>query len=163
MDKKKKLFSLPGKNGNVDVVFLPVELSGQKTVCEQHCVYRDICDKLKDPRDPDNDKSNFMEFCNSIPLEEKDGGIVCQYVPAPGSIENIQGAEDLFQQLIKANPIIKVNEFIDTVCPTWCDSYNEFHSNCTSCNEMCILKNLFLKKGIDGTRIEEENQVEKGA
>lgn len=152
-----------GKNKVVCIAVNGVDYSFEfkKKVTEKHeiichsCPLDGVCSKLKDPRNLNDTISTFADFCFSmgesvdksvteiVNDESLDG-----YIPVVEDVlkymENINN--DVFQEIIKKDPYIKVNELIDKVCGEGgfdCPYYNKDHSNCTAKNGMCILKNIF--------------------
>lgn len=117
-------------------------------VCNMNCVYGRACINMSDPRDPDNKEKKFNSFCAALGKEgsEVEDSELQSMVPVPGTIEkNLYDFPDVFQQIIKNDPQVKLSEIIDNVCVGFCDSYTEDKSNCNSSNKLCILHSLFLK------------------
>lgn len=111
------------------------------------CRYHHICDKIEDPRYPNNPDFRFIDLCGDIGDiikenngEEDENGISNYLIPVEGTIEN---NINLFQELIKENPLIKLSNIIDSICPNWCSDYDPEHSKCNSKNNLCIMHDLF--------------------
>lgn len=127
----------------------PVDL-----ICEKHCPLDGICDKLRDPRNMSDEEGSFMDFCLAAGQKGKSDDeimndeTITNLAPDMGDvIKWVEGVDsDIYQALIKDNPLVNLNQVIDNVCgPNGyaCGFYNEEHSNCTSKNGLCILKSLF--------------------
>lgn len=121
--------------------------SGDTIVCLRGCVYKDVCDKIRDPRNPEDPDGAFTDFCSECAndLDEETQRVLANCIPKPGTIEENLYDLDIVQELIEKNPLVSVNKVIDSVCSGWCDSYNEKKSNCNARNGMCILRSIFIK------------------
>lgn len=112
-------------------------------ICETHCPYKNVCDKIKDPRNLENSELTFLDFCSEIG-QEKDDDVEVNMVPVAGTIETELGdVVDIFQAMMEKNPPLRLVQVIDNVCPGWCDDYTPEHKNCNAKNGTCIMKNLF--------------------
>lgn len=139
--------------GERHLTFHPVTIDREdENLCETKCPYggngSGLCDKMRDPRDPENPNSYFMVFCQEInvksdlatPDKEID---MNSYVPAPMTVEeNLMDVCDINREIIKRNPYVKLDKVIDSVCSGWCADYCADHSKCTSKNLSCIIPNL---------------------
>lgn len=141
------------KNGGTRfLTYKPVPVSEATTlICETDCPYKDVCDKIRDPRNPENEDLRFLDFCSDLGMTEEDrakGNTKgADYVPVEGTIETELGdLQDIFQDIIKSDPVVKTSDVIDSICPGWCDDYCPDHKNCSAKNNTCILKNLFMKR-----------------
>jgi hypothetical protein len=71
-------------------------LGDDELVCDR-CPYSDICDKLPDPRNPENPELSFEYLCSELGEMEKPGqneedpgrAEIFNSIPAPGSLETI--------------------------------------------------------------------------
>lgn len=116
------------------------------------CPLHGFCNLIPDPRDPENKEVTFMDFCgatgdqsisetlssdkyeNLLPVVSD----VIEYTKVLGS--------DVYQKIIEKDPYVKLSEVIDCMCGEGgypCPMYNKEHSNCSSSNLVCVLKNLF--------------------
>ena len=145
----KKLINVPVETpkGKKDVKFY--QLTGDDTegarACEKLCPYAEVCDKIPDPRDPQNKERSFLDFCGELSESEDEKFI--DVIPCENSIENSLSdvIGDMYQKLIERNHLVSVGKAIDKICPGWCDSYDKEHSACKVTNKSCMLKNLFSK------------------
>jgi hypothetical protein len=117
------------------------------SMCESFCPYFGICRSLPDPRDLEDENSNFLNCCiDCIPTDPEPGedGLNYYYVPAENSIEQALGKEfpSIVAALSKGNPIFHLNDIIDNVCNGWCDKYKADHSGCNPSNPMCLFRKL---------------------
>ena len=153
--KKLKTIDVETPSGIKKVQMVPVLLDTSEnapeltdTVCSVCCPYGSICDKLRDPRCPENPKQTLNDWCNDVSMDKEKVAAteLAMYCPAEGSIEQLyEGDSDAMKQLLNLNPSVKLNTLIDTVCCGFCDMYNKEHTNCTFSNEMCICRGLFSK------------------
>lgn len=122
----------------------------EESLCAASCPYGNICDKLRDPRDPENPDKTLQDWCVDCSFDGENYDTVNEFGsshPAEGTIETLYSEDsDSFKQLMKLNPIINLNTFIDNVCPGFCSFYNKDHSECSMKNEFCICKSLFVRK-----------------
>jgi hypothetical protein len=126
-----------------------------KFICDGGCAYFNICAKLRDPRDPDDKDLCFIDFCQDLGTDS-DGNRTdfSNMCPVDGTIESNLGDQDIFQDIIKTNPFVRVTDVIEKVCKgedgvPFCPGYNEKHTNCVYSNDMCILKSLFPKSKVE--------------
>lgn len=119
-------------------IFRQVDVPGDKLPCD-FCPYgsNSSCDNVEDPKGRKG--MTFLDYCNDLSEEGK----FKNAVPLVGTIEKVLGA-DLLQEAIKKNPVVRVEQVIDTLCPNFCNEYEEGHSNCNSSNKLCILKKLLI-------------------
>jgi hypothetical protein len=120
------------------------ELSEEQLVCD-YCSYSEICDKIKNPKALNDADSTFEDFCSELGELENPENL--NLFPVQGSLEEgFKEDFDIFQELIKYNPTIRVNDLIESVCATgWCEDYSEDHCNCSANNKSCLLYDLFIK------------------
>lgn len=117
------------------------------TICSSCCPYGSICDKLRDPRNPDDPDGRLEDWCleNDFKEDNIEVSEFATMVPMEGSIENLYPEEsEPFKQLMELNPSINLRTLIDSVCPGFCDQYKKDHSSC-SLNSICIFKSLFTR------------------
>jgi hypothetical protein len=157
MDKKvmiKKLINVPVETPKGKKVVKFFQFSGEDTEgarpCEQFCPYADICDKIPDPRDPQNKDRSFLDFCGELSEAEDDKFV--DVIPCENSIETSLSdvVGDVYQTLINRKHLVSVDKAIDKICPGWCDSYDKEHSACKVTNKSCMLSNLFAGAKSDG-------------
>lgn len=147
--KKNRRVTVTGKNGETyHFKFKPVVIKdSNEMVCENNCPYNNICDEIRDPRDIDNPDRCFSDFCAELGESDEEEEDLLYMIPDSGSLEEgFKNRKDIFQQIIKEDPVIRLKDLIDSVCADgWCPEYLADHSNCNSCNLGCILHNLFIK------------------
>ena len=135
--------------------FRPITgLQPDELVCDKICPLNNICDKIEDPRNRGNAEFNFNDFC----LAAGDSDRPAEDILNDETIENLmpvmedvakyleENNQDLYQELIKDNPLVKLSDVIDCVCGPdgySCSMYNQEHTNCTSKNGLCVLKSMF--------------------
>lgn len=122
--------------------------------CDTVCPLNNICDKLRDPRNSEDNTYSFNDFCLAAGDTEK----TPEEILNDSSIENLvpviedvaKYAEevdmDIYQEIIKSDPLVKLSDVIDKMCGPdgyACSLYNEDHSNCTAKNGLCVLKSMF--------------------
>lgn len=138
-----------------------------KISCETVCKYGNkLCTKIKDPRNPDDKYSRFVDFCAAaddiLNKEAEEKGLPgIQYYPVEGTIEdNLWDIPEMnsFELIVKDNPFIKVDSLIDNVCPGECPVYKEDHSECKSSIELCLLHKVFKNTNYSPEKI---NLLEK--
>lgn len=121
----------------------------EETLCASKCPYGNICEKLRDPRNPSDPNRTLQDWCVEISFNDENLDTVNELgsmVPAEGSIETLYDTEsDPFKQLMELNPMVNLNTFIDQVCSGFCSMYNKEHSNCNIKNDFCICKGLFVR------------------
>lgn len=146
MTKEKiRLVKVMTPKGERTLVFRPVNKAVDGIICDTVCPYGDLCSKIIDPRNPDNPKLKFTDFCGDLGEDsENEENDLTEYIPVEGTIEeNLYDFPDIFQTLIKNDPVVKVSDIIEKFCKDWCDSYDEEHTGCVSKNKLCMLHNLF--------------------
>ena len=147
MDDKNKFSKIKVETpkGVRYITYKPVPgVKADELVCETRCPYGKICDKLRDPRHPEDKNLCFMDFCGEFGSESPKG--LSEMIPKEGSLEEVfSDFEDIFQTLIKENPMVRLSDIIEKVCSGWCDDHNEEHTNCVASNKSCLLHDLFLK------------------
>lgn len=144
---KIKHITVKTPKGDRTLTYKSVEKPENDLVCFTKCPYGRVCESLYDPRDPGNDGANFADFCSNLGKEgsECEDSEVEAMVPVEGTIEeNLSDLDDTFKQILKRNPMVRIDQVVNKVCSSWCDSYTEDHQNCNSKNGMCIMKDLFL-------------------
>lgn len=144
--KKLKVVTVMTPKGERTLEYRPVTKAIEGIICDTECPYGKICGKIRDPRDPDNPKLRFTNFCGDLGEDAEDEeNDMSEYVPVEGTIEKgLYDFPDIFQTLIKDDPVVKISDIIEKFCKDWCDSYNEEHTNCNSKNKLCMLHNLFM-------------------
>ena len=149
----KKLINVPVETPKGKRLVKFFQFSGDDTEgarpCEDLCPYADICDKIPDPRDPENKERSFLDFCGEL-AENEDEKLI-DVIPCENSIESSLSdvVGDIYQTLIEKKQLVSVGEAIDKICPGWCDSYDKEHSACKVTNKSCILSNLFSGKKVE--------------
>ena len=76
---------------------IPQENIGEEELVCDRCSYSDICERLPDPRNPENPELSFEDLCGDLGEMEKPGQDETDYgrlelfnsMPAPGSLEAI--------------------------------------------------------------------------
>ena len=133
MGKDNKLVRIPviTPKGEVKLTFERIDVSEAegKIMCTSRCPYKDICDKIPDPREPENKELSFIDFCAGLSDSDEDDYLNC--LPAKGTIEKElkDVLPDTYQAIIKSESLVPVNQVIDSICPGWCDLYKEDHSD----------------------------------
>ena len=135
--------------GERSMMMRPVleELEEGEVFCDSICPYGEkICSRLPDPEFPDKPTERFCDFCTR--LGEIEGQEFCNnMVPVEGEIERVfPDFPDIIKVLEEENPLVKISDVIDEVCKGGCDMYSPDHSNCSSKNQLCILKGLLRSK-----------------
>lgn len=133
------------------------ESSINESLCNICSYGTSICDNLSCPIDPNDENIRFSDFCTGLGSGEilKSDGTeetmdLSNYYPEEGTIEKELGdIIDINGCSIKFGRQVKITEVIDCICPGGCDLYNKEHSQCTSSNHICILRDL-LKTRSDG-------------
>lgn len=152
MDKKKfKRVKVNTPKGERTLLFRPVNNlpPTEDVICESACPYGGVCDKLIDPRYPEDPNFKFTDFCGELEISAdcsggEDHNPFADMVPVEGTIEkNLSDFPDIFQTLIKEDPVVKVSEIIEKFCSNWCDNYNKEHTNCKYENKLCMMHDLF--------------------
>lgn len=153
MAKKLKRVKVMTQKGERVLVFRPIkDIPTEQVICETECPYGKICDKIIDPRNPNNPDFKFTDFCGDLgeimeeesESEKSKNEDLTEYVPVEGTIEeNLYDFPDIFQTLIEKNPMVRISDVIDKCCSSWCDSYTKDHSNCNTKNKLCIMHDLF--------------------
>lgn len=141
--KKKKIV----KVGGMSFTFSAAGFGEGVFDCERVCTYYKYCEHIKDPRNLEDLKMRFIDFCGSIgEFEGCDGNLI----PVDGTVEeNFKDDLDIMNQLIDKNPpLVNVKDFIDNVCRNFCDSHKLDYSECKSDNAGCLLNMLFKNKNI---------------
>lgn len=137
--------------------FVPIacdENKPEELICETACPLQDVCNRIKNPNEMEDDISCFNDFCLSVGDKDKSAE---QTLNDPDHENLMPVVEDvlkfledfdmdIYQEIIKTNPYVKLADVIDAVCGQdgyACAMYNPEHSNCTRKNGLCILKTLF--------------------
>lgn len=151
--KKNIIVKVQTPVGERHLTYRPVKIDAEDEIlCVTKCPYggetAGLCDKLRDPRDPENPNSCFMAFCQEIDVSKDlitpDKKIdMNEYIPGSMTIEdNLMDVIDVNKDIIRTNPCIRLSKVIDSVCSGWCPSYCPDHSNCSSKNISCIIPDL---------------------
>ena len=118
--------------------------------CEDVCPYGNLCDKIRDPRNPEDLNSSLETLCCELGLGDGDDESLQQFFPAPRTIEeNLADFPDIFQQLTEKNPMVSLVDVITNVCSKFCDDFEPGCTNCSSKNLSCMLHDLFKAKNIE--------------
>jgi len=144
----------------------PKAKAESEVICEDVCPYGNLCEKIRDPRNPEDPNSSLETLCCELGLNDGDDETLQQFFPAPRTLEeNLPDFPDLFQQVIEKNPVIPVVDFIKNVCSKFCDEFEPGCSNCTSKNLGCMLHDLFKAKNIEAIeyQIVDESEFKKEA
>lgn len=149
---KARIIKVQTPKGERQLTFIqsPRAKAELEVCCEEVCPYGNICEKIRDPRNPSDPNSSLLTLCCELGLGDGDDESLQQLFPAPRTIEeNLADFPDIFQQLTEKNPYVPVKDVIDSVCSKFCDYYEPNCSNCTSKNLSCILHDLFKAKNIE--------------
>ena len=65
---------------------------------------------------------------------------------------------DVYQKLLKEQKLVSVDTVVDSFCPGWCDFYKSDHSGCSIENTSCLMRELFIKNGMEPTKKTEEKE-----
>ena len=132
--------------------------------CEEVCPYGNLCEKIRDPRNPEDPNSSLETLCCELGLGDGDDESLQQFFPAPGTIEkNLPDFPDIFQQLTEKNPMVALKDVITNVCSKFCDEFEPGCSNCNSKNLSCMLHDLFKAKNIEAIeyQVVDESEFKK--
>lgn len=143
--KKLKTVRFSTPKGERSIQFRPVKvIPSDKVLCDEDCPYGKMCSFMRDPRDPENPKLTFNDFCGSLGEGEDEDSSLTEMVPVEGTVEqNLNDFEDIFQVLLKEEKYVKVSDLIKYHCSKFCDMHTEDRSQCTSSNKMCVLHDLY--------------------
>ena len=131
-----------------------VNLKPEDLICEVACPLNSVCDKLKDPRDLNDETACFNDFCLAIGDPDKSAEEILNDESQENLMPDIEDVlkfaeetnHDIYQEIIDSDPYVKLADVIDCVCGEEgfdCSFYSKDHSNCTSKNGLCILKRFF--------------------
>lgn len=154
--KKPKRINVQTPKGTKSILMLPVLIDSENgvvelndTLCASCCPYVSVCEKLADPRNPEDKNMRLIDWCNESSFSDSTMTTttdIAMMHPMKGEIEKLYDEDsEPFKQLTEQNPMVHLNDFIDSVCPGFCDSYNKEHTNCKLENDFCICKDLFIK------------------
>lgn len=149
---KARVVKIQTPRGERQLTFVqsPKAKAELEVCCEEVCPYGNLCEKIRDPRNPEDPNSSLETLCCELGLGDGDDESLQQFFPAPRTIEeNLSDFPDIFQQLTEKNPMVPVVDIINNVCSKFCDDYEPGCSNCTSKNLSCMLHDLFKAKNID--------------
>lgn len=138
--------------GERELVFVqsPKAKAELEVCCEEVCPYGAVCEKIRDPRNPEDPNSSLLTLCCELGLADGDDESMQQFFPARGTIEqNLADFPDIFQQLTEKNPMVPLKDVIKNVCSKFCDDFEPECTNCSSKNLSCMLHDLFRAKNID--------------
>lgn len=136
----KDVVSVRLKNSDKRITLIKLN-RGRDDLCNKCCPYGSLNNNYPSPECPENKDVGLCDWCSSLPLR------FAEYVPKEGEIERILGDKfDLVKRTIDLNSVIRVSDFVDSVCVGFCDLYTKDHSNCSSKNNLCILKDLLREK-----------------
>lgn len=153
MDKTRiKRFKITLPDGEVrSLEFQPLvfEDTVEQKFCYLNCPYGiDVCNNLRDPRDPSNENRRFMDFCNSLGSEETNENHENRedfnYCPCKGTIERNLGDVpelNIKETILKEDKMFRLSEVIDKCCQD-CPAYTPEHTNCSGDFAMCLLSDL---------------------
>ena len=155
---KNKTVTVTFNGKNYTFRFKPMSESGmapEDLLCEKVCPLNEVCNRLKDPRNLEDETATFNDFCLAV---GGDPDKSAEEILNDESTENLMPViedvlnyledqdKDLYREIINANPYVRLSDVIDSVCgPDGydCSMYNKDHSNCTRTNGLCILKRIF--------------------
>lgn len=164
MEKFKKV-SIDTPNGKKILTFRPCEESTDFTVCDMYCPYGpNTCNRLRDPEHYEDKDYTFMDFCSSLGIKENSdvSKDAVNWVPVAGTLEeNLSEFPEIFQELDRVNPCVKIKDVIDSVCSGMCDMYDKEHSMCSPNNQSCILIDLLKNKNYKTPEEREEMRKKK--
>ena len=129
-------------------LFTETQKDPKHLVCDL-CPYGvKLCRVLPHPDPKENKvgpgKKYFSDFCMTVG-DDTEG-----LVPLKGTIEeNMNPGDEYFQELIKKNRLVPVQDVIRSVCNGICSLYSPDFSGCRSDNDSCIIHDL-LKNFSDG-------------
>ena len=149
---KARQITIQTPNGERKLTFVqsPKAKAELEICCEDVCPYGNICEKIRDPRKPEDQNSSLLTLCCELGLGDGDDESLQQFFPAPGTIEeNLYDLPDIFQQVTEKNPYVPVKEVISNVCSKFCEYYEPDCSNCNSKNLSCMLHDLFKARNIE--------------
>lgn len=145
--KKCRTLTVTDKQGNVrEFIFKPVDQNDcgeNELICEKLCPYGiNRCVTMPDPRDPENPRRHFQDYCYSL----GDDSELMGYVPQDTAIEKgFENDVDIFRNLINSGHLVDLRDVIHCVCEDTCDLYKKDLSGCTSRNKSCLLYMLLNK------------------
>ena len=132
--------------------------------CDKVCPYGlAVCQNLKNPLKLDDPLESFLEFCSNLPVAEEGVGDdrLVNFMPVEGTIEeNLYDVDNVYQDLIKKNHLVGINEVIDSVCKDTCMMYTEQHDKCSPRNSMCFLQDLLKNKNYDPALLKKLEEAE---
>lgn len=135
--------------------------------CTQFCPYADICDDIPHPEDPENPEVSFVDFCGAVGSGDEGGNAEdLDIIPKKGTIEASMKDlmnPDVYQKLLKNQKLVSIDSVVDSFCPGWCDFYKPDHTGCTISNTSCLMRELFIKNGMEPTKIRKEEKKEETA
>lgn len=163
---KARLVKIQTPKGERTLTFVqsPRAKAELEVCCEEVCPYGNICEHIRDPRNPEDSNSNLETLCCELGLGDGDDETLQQFFPAPGTLEeNLADFPDIFQQLTEKNPYVRVTDVIKNVCSKFCDYFEPDCKNCSSKNYSCILHDLFKAKNIETIeyKIVDESEFKK--
>lgn len=132
--------------------------------CEDICPYGNLCEHIRDPRNPEDPNSSLETLCCELGLEDGADETLQQFFPAARTIEeNLSDFPDIFQQVVNKDPLVSVKEVIQNVCSKFCDDFEPGCTNCNSKNLGCMLHDLFKAKNIEAIeyQIVDESEFKK--
>ncbi len=162
IDKIKKIkVTTPKGDGTLLFTKYDLQATEGRIPCTQVCPYSDICDYIPHPEDPENPDVSFVDFCGGV--GSKDGGDTeeLDIIPKKGMIEDAMKDlmnPDVYQKLLKEQKLVSIDSVVDSFCPGWCDLYKEDHSGCSIKNTSCLMRELFIKNGMEPTKKTEEKE-----
>ena len=151
--KKIKTVIVKTAMGDKVITMVPFTIDRTKNLvdvlCTSSCPYSKVCGKIRHPEKLGDEKLTLTDWCLDRSFvgekENKELSDLSNYYPQEGEIEKLYPeGHDSLKQLIGQRQLINISEFIDKVCPGFCDKYNKDHSNCSFNNPICICKELFI-------------------
>ena len=133
--------------------------------CQDICPYAKICDDLPHPEFPDNKEFSFIDFCGGVGISGDDTKEdELDLIPAKGTLENNLKdlmTPDVYQKLLKEERLVKINEVVDSFCSGFCEEYTKDHSKCQMSNPLCLMREVFVKGGVEPEKLAEKKEEEK--
>lgn len=113
--------------------------------CERVCPLAKFCEHLPDPRNTADPDSNLCKWCGSFCENDEIGN---DYLPADGAIEDAFADDpNIIQMLAGKNPtMVKLKDFAEEFCPSFCEKYDPSFCNCDGSNATCLIQKLLQNK-----------------
>lgn len=151
--KKLRTVTVNTSMGERKITMVPFTLDRTRNlvdvICTSSCPYGRVCGKVRHPEHLDDATLTLTDWCvrNSFTDDSlKELSDLNNYYPQEGEIEKLYPENhDSLKQLIGQKQLLDVSEFIDKVCPGFCDRYTPEHTNCSFNNPTCICRELFIR------------------